>query len=220
MTCYSNLCYHFYEMCPVSTLTHWDTSWRSSSHGKSGNSKRGPSNIWTCLQSSSFLFSFLFSFFSLFLCIFYLPLCLWYFKLKNLVDAVIDQYLYGLEGPVEESRHKVAKVRSESEVAQSCRTLSDPIDRSPPGSSIHGIFQARVLEWSAIAFSDKVAKTQYKYLTSTYLFQPNIIIGGIKWDCVCMCVNKTCTTLRLRPICVQLFVTPWAAALQASLSIN
>ena len=46
------------------------------------------------------------------------------------------------------------KVKSESEVAQSCLTLSDPIDCSLPGSSIHGIFQARVLEWGAIAFSD------------------------------------------------------------------
>ena len=41
----------------------------------------------------------------------------------------------------------------ESEVAQSCPTLSDLMDWSPPGSSIHGIFQARVLEWGAIAFS-------------------------------------------------------------------
>ena len=46
------------------------------------------------------------------------------------------------------------KVRSESEVAQSCPTLSDPIDCSPPGSFIHGIFRARVLEWGAIAFSE------------------------------------------------------------------
>ena len=44
------------------------------------------------------------------------------------------------------------KVKSESEVAQSCLTLSDPMDCSPPGSSVHGIFQARVLEWGAIAF--------------------------------------------------------------------
>ena len=44
-------------------------------------------------------------------------------------------------------------VKSESEVAQSCLTHSDPMDCSPPGSSIHGIFQARVLEWGAIAFS-------------------------------------------------------------------
>ena len=45
------------------------------------------------------------------------------------------------------------KVKSESEVAQSCPTPSDPTDCSLPGSSVHGIFQARVLEWGAIAFS-------------------------------------------------------------------
>ena len=45
------------------------------------------------------------------------------------------------------------KVKSESEVAQSCPTISDPRDCSLPGSSVHGIFQARVLEWGAIAFS-------------------------------------------------------------------
>ena len=45
------------------------------------------------------------------------------------------------------------KVKSESEVAQSCPTLSDPMDCSLPGSSAHGIFQARVLEWGAIIFS-------------------------------------------------------------------
>ena len=45
------------------------------------------------------------------------------------------------------------KVKSEREVAQSCPTLSNPMDCSPPGSSVYGIFQARVLEWGAIAFS-------------------------------------------------------------------
>ena len=45
------------------------------------------------------------------------------------------------------------KVENESEVAQSCPTLSDPMDCSLPGSSVHGIVQARVLEWGAIAFS-------------------------------------------------------------------
>ena len=45
------------------------------------------------------------------------------------------------------------KAKSESEVAQSCPTLGDPMDCSLPGSSVHGIFQARVLEWGAIAFS-------------------------------------------------------------------
>ena len=51
------------------------------------------------------------------------------------------------------------KVKSEREVTQSCLTLCDPIDGSPPGSSVHGIFQARVLACGAIAFSDdKLAK--------------------------------------------------------------
>ena len=47
------------------------------------------------------------------------------------------------------------KVKSESEVTQSCPTLRDPMDCSPPGSSVHEIFQARVLEWGAIAFSSR-----------------------------------------------------------------
>ena len=46
------------------------------------------------------------------------------------------------------------KVKSESEVAQLCPTLSNPMDCSLAGSSVHGIFQARVLEWGAIAFSE------------------------------------------------------------------
>ena len=50
------------------------------------------------------------------------------------------------------------KVKSESEVVQSCTTLSDPMDFSLPGSSVHGIFQARVLEWGAIAFSRSYAR--------------------------------------------------------------
>ena len=49
------------------------------------------------------------------------------------------------------------KVKSEREVAQSCLTLSDPMDCSLPGSSVYGIFQARILEWGAIAFSDTYA---------------------------------------------------------------
>ena len=53
------------------------------------------------------------------------------------------------------------KVKSESEVVQSCLTLSNLMDRSPLGSSVHGIFQARVLEWGAIAFSD-IHITMYK----------------------------------------------------------
>ena len=54
---------------------------------------------------------------------------------------------------VKESTCQCRKVKSESEVTQSCPTLCDPMDCHLPGSSIHGIFQARVLEWVAIAFS-------------------------------------------------------------------
>ena len=60
------------------------------------------------------------------------------------------------------------KVESESEVAQSCPTLCDSMDYSPPGSSIHGIFQARVLEWGAIAFSEQeynISKFECVYLS-------------------------------------------------------
>ena len=56
------------------------------------------------------------------------------------------------------------KVKSESEVAQLCPTLSNPMDCSLPGSSIHGIFQARVLEWGAIAFSDHSLRTRLRHL--------------------------------------------------------
>ena len=50
------------------------------------------------------------------------------------------------------------KVKREREIAQSCLTLRDPMDCSPPGSSVHGIFQARVLEWGAVAFSKRNLK--------------------------------------------------------------
>ena len=59
------------------------------------------------------------------------------------------------------------EVKSQSEVAQSCPTLSDPMDCSPPGSSVHGIFQARVLEWVAIAFSENLC-----FLITIVFLQP------------------------------------------------
>ena len=64
------------------------------------------------------------------------------------------------------------KVKSESEVAQSCPTLSDPMDCSPPGSSIHGIFQARVLEWGAIAFSGSIWLGLLKWAQTLKVFVP------------------------------------------------
>ena len=71
------------------------------------------------------------------------------------------------------------KVKSEREVAQSCPTLSDPMDYSPSGSSIHGIFQARVLEWGATAFS-------ITWLTKVHLVKamvfPVVMYGCESWD--------------------------------------
>ena len=61
------------------------------------------------------------------------------------------------------------KVKSQSEIAQLCPILSDPMDCSLPGSSVHGIFQARVLEWGAIAFSVNSSKAYYIYLELVYL---------------------------------------------------
>ena len=71
------------------------------------------------------------------------------------------------------------KVKSESEVAQSCLTLCDPIDCSLPGSSVHGILQARALEWGAIAFSStslnipliSVCKARPGYMCNALHFQ-------------------------------------------------
>ena len=75
------------------------------------------------------------------------------------------------------------KVKSESEVAQSCPTLSNPMDYRLPGSSIHGIFQAKVLEWVAIAFSVNELKTLH-YLETNFrtwlvtLPPPSVDIGA------------------------------------------
>ena len=64
------------------------------------------------------------------------------------------------------------KVKSESEVTQLCPTLSDPMDCSLPGSSAHGIFQARVLEWGAIAFSELDARNNYYISINGNLLDP------------------------------------------------
>ena len=66
------------------------------------------------------------------------------------------------------------KVKSQSEVAQSCPTLRDPMDCSLPGSSVHGIFQARLLEWGAIAFSS------YGRMNSKKWFSPMSMSPGYK----------------------------------------
>ena len=70
------------------------------------------------------------------------------------------------------------KVKSESEVAQSCLTLSDLIDYSPPGSSVHGIFQARVLEWGAIAFSEVLSRT-FVFVIPLGFKLPNVLCSKL-----------------------------------------
>ena len=63
------------------------------------------------------------------------------------------------------------KVKSKSEVAQLCPTLSNPMDCSLPGSSVHGILQARVLEWGAIAFSNVMRLDKFKLFVVKYLYR-------------------------------------------------
>ena len=73
-------------------------------------------------------------------------------------------------------------MKSESEVAQSCPTRSDPMDCSLPGSSAHGIFQARVLEWGAIAFSDTPSYNNNNNISITYaatLETPSTILSTL-----------------------------------------
>ena len=72
------------------------------------------------------------------------------------------------------------KVKSESEVAQSCPTLSDPMDCSLPGSSVHGIFQARVLEWGAIAFSEEAINPPKTFTSISSHGETPVIYGSGK----------------------------------------
>ena len=68
------------------------------------------------------------------------------------------------------------RVKSESEVAQLCLTLCDPMDCSLPGSSVRGIFQARVLEWGAIAFSATVSQSLLKFMPIELVMLSNYLI--------------------------------------------
>ena len=85
------------------------------------------------------------------------------------------------------------EVKSESEGAQSCPTLWDPIDCSPPGSPVHGIFQARVLEWGAIAKSPSCCFSGSSFLTvTTPRVLQHISAYWIRWErswfvCQCLC---------------------------------
>ena len=87
------------------------------------------------------------------------------------------------------------KVKSESEVARSCLTLSNPTDCSLPGSSAHGIFQARVLEWGAIAFSmtnlDNILKSRDITLPTKVCLVKAMVFPVAKYGCESWTIKKT-----------------------------
>ena len=87
------------------------------------------------------------------------------------------------------------KVKSESEVPPSCPTLSDPMDCSLPGSSTHGIFQARVLEWGAIAFSvanlDSILKNRDITLPTKVQIVKAMIFPVVMYGCESWTIKKT-----------------------------
>ena len=94
--------------------------------------------------------------------------CVYLFILDEYGKMPLDWTLKGYFSPTRNlacDRH----VKSESEVAQSCPTVSDPMDCSLPGSSVHGIFQARVLQWVAIAFSLAATKTHQSQIKKYFL---------------------------------------------------
>ena len=95
------------------------------------------------------------------------------------------------------------KGKSESEVAQLCPTLHDPMVCSLPGSSIHGIFQARVLEWGAIAFSTKLFYTLPNIRQEDNSKAENISAGLRKKNLLLQCFSCTLTlTSTLRTLLI------------------
>ena len=103
------------------------------------------------------------------------------------------------------------KVKSESEVAQSCPTLSNPMDCSPPGSSIRGIFQARVLEWGAMAFSDEFSVcwilTSYQLMWYANIFSFGrlsfiLLMVSLVVQKSLVWYSPTCLFFLLLPLCV------------------
>ena len=84
-------------------------------------------------------------------------------------------------------------VQTWSEVAQSCLTLSDPMDCSLPGSSVHGIFQARVLEWGAIAFSGKSLLFLLNSYNYTYVSSTSIQFSSVIQSCPTLCDPMDCS---------------------------
>ena len=108
--------------------------------------------------------------------------------------------------------------KKESEVAQSCPTLSDPMDCSLPGSSIHGIFQARVLEWGAIAFTDDqprqhIKKQRHTLLTKVHLVKA-MVFPVVMYGCESWTIKKAeCERIDAFELWCsrRLFRVPWTA---------
>ena len=113
------------------------------------------------------------------------------------------------------------KVKSESEVAQSCPTLSDPMDCSLTGSSVHGIFQARVLEWGAIAFSSLAVRAS---ITQLYRHSKLILsyshISQISFNCKGQKPNIAGTQEQLIDSCNWRVQGGTAGLLQAQLALR
>ena len=131
------------------------------------------------------------------------------------------------------------KLKSESEVAQSCPTPSDPMDWSLPGSFVHGIFQARVLEWGANILSDILGNLRQEHKSGIRInickeiyWKSKIDILGIFWNFYSIVTEIACyhqgshfiLFSKIQSVqslsCVQLFATRWTAALQARLSVT
>ena len=100
------------------------------------------------------------------------------------------------------------KVKSGSEIAQSCPTPRNPMDCSLPGSSVHGIFQARVLEWGAIAF--------YLLIGEHSCIQQKLAISHDSALCCHQCRLHSVQSLS----CARLFETPWTACSTPCLPVH
>jgi len=99
-------------------------------------------------------------------------------------------------------------------VAQSCLTLCDPTDCSPPGSSVHRIFQARIVEQVAVPFSRGPSQPRDGTCISwDSWISRQILYHWATWEAQDICISQLVQSLS----CVRLFVTPWTAARQASI---
>ena len=109
------------------------------------------------------------------------------------------------------------KVKTESEVAEACPTLSDPMDYGPPGSSVHGIFQARVLEWGAIAFSNVFWVSFKKRVIEIHMHRLLVTPPSISKS---NSTNNRCEKLSIHPLTQNGFRPLVSGALQLSIYIT